>query len=732
MAMDESDLIAFIEHEEANCISAYTGALAEQRRKAMQYYYGQPYGNEVEGKSQVVTTEVKDAVEGILPALMAIFAASGEIVRCEPKKPGDEQLAAQATDYLHYVFWEKNPGFLVLYCLFKDALLLKNGYTKVYWEEYADQKTETYEDLNGPELAMLLQDPELEPLKIEQDSDAAEEGELDPTGTYDAKFRRTVSLGKTCIDPVPPEEVLISRDTPNELTKARFVEHRTLKTISEIRKMGFDVPDDISDFAPNADFNLERIERNKFDDALAYRVDQANADPTTRRVWLCEAYFYVDYDGDGIAEYRKVTKIGRTILDNEEFDSTPIIGGTAIIMPHKHYGLSIFDLIGDIQLLKSTITRQLLDNAYVANNGRMAVLDGMVNMDDLLTSRPNGVIRQKVIGAVTPIPPTLLGNNFYSLLEYFDKIKQNRVGATDFPNAVDPDAINAKAAFVDAFKNAAMERINLMARILAETVVKPLFWKILELECKHQNKQEMVQLRGNWVPINPREWRNRFNISVTVGLGTGSQQTTLQGAMGIMQIQDGISKMGLSGRVVTEQNIYQAARKYAQAVFPKNADAFFQDPAGLPPPQPQPNPDMLKIQLAWAKAQMGDKQKRDKAMQDFAIEMKRMGIDLTAIGADMHMHDKEQEAEAAKHVATAQNDHREAMLDRALQVALASIDARAAQAQLKNEESKPAKVEEQKPEKKDPIPVIHIHMPAGKKKISKAEDGSYVAEEIQD
>jgi len=195
-------------------------------------------------------------------------------------------------------------------------------------------------------------------------------------------------------------------------------------------------------------------------------------------------------------------------------------------------------------------------------------------------------------------------------------VKQNRVGATDFPNAVSPDAINAKATFVDAFRNAAMERVNLMARILAEGPVKQLFWKIIELTSKHQDKPQTVKLRGKWTQVDPREWHNRFNMTVTVGLGTGSQQTILQGAMGIMEIQGGLMKSGLMGRVVTEKNIYEAAKKYAKATFPREADMMFTDPSTLPPPQPAPDPDMLKLQLQAQKMQISDAQKRDKMQLD--------------------------------------------------------------------------------------------------------------------
>lgn len=618
--MDDDDLRALIEREEADCIAHFTSLLSEQRRKAMQYYYGQPYGNEVEGQSQIVTTEVKDAVEGLMPPLMAIFTAGDEIVRFDPQKPEDEAMAQQATDYANYVFSRVNNGFLALYCMIKDALMQKNGYVKVYWENYEDSSEETYEGLNDLELMQLSHDPELQlkkqttypdenppiPQAIQQQMAAAGQ-EIPVQNLHDCVFKRTKKSGKICIDPLPPEEVLISRECPNDITKARFVEHRTLKTLSEIREMGFDVEDGIADYAPNADFNLERVQRLSYDDALAYRMDDQISDPAMRRVWLCEAYTKVDYDGDGIAELRKVTKVGRTVLDNVEFEGLPVIGATTSLMPHKHYGLSIFDEVGDIQLQKSTVTRQLFNNAYGANNGRFEVLDGMVNMSDLLTSRPNGVVRVKAVGSVRRIDTQLLGAPFYNLLEYLDKAKTNRVGASDFPNAVNPDAINSKAAYVDAYKEGATERIGLRARLIAETAVKQIFWKIIELESKHQDKARMVRLRGKWVQVDPREWANRFDMTVTVGLGTGNQQTTLTGAMGIMQIQGAMIKEGLMGRTVTENNIYKSARAYAKAVFPKEVDSFFTDPTTLGPQQPKPNPDILKLQLT--------KEKQDSAAQ---------------------------------------------------------------------------------------------------------------------
>jgi hypothetical protein len=661
--MSEEELLALIEQEESNCISSSSGALAEQRREAMQYYYGLPYGNEIEGRSSVVTTEVKDAVEGILPSLMAIFTSSDEIVRFEPQSPEDEQAAQQATDYINYIFTRLNNGFLTLYCVFKDALLQKNGYAKIYWEDYTDQGIETYEFSDPLEVHMMLQDPELELESIEQGETAIK-----------AVFRRTHKYGKICIDPVPPEEVLISRDTPNDLTKARFVEHRTLKTISEIRKMGFDIPDDIADFSANADFSLERQERHRFDDADAERSTNDASEPSSRKVWLCEAYLFVDFDKDGIAEYRKVTKVGKTVLDNVEFDSLPIVGGTSIPMPHKHYGLSVHDEVKDIQLIKSTVTRNLLDNAYVANNGRMVVLDGMVNMDDLLTVRPNGIVRAKAMNAVQRLDNPLLGAPFYNLLEYFDQVKMNRVGARDFGDAVDPNALNAKAHTAELVSNAAQERNLLKARVLAETVVKQIFWKILELVSKHQQKPQMVKLRNRWVQVDPREWKNKFNMTVTVGLGTGSQQAIVANVGVLGQLFAGAAQMGFRG--VQENNVYHLLRIAAKAMFPKEVDQLVTDPQTLPPPQPQPDPELIKLQFQDQWKQMADSQKRDKADLDAFLKQMQMQHESSKehfkAVADSIKEDKGHQVELAKEAMKLAQENRSIVTEKLAELAKAS------------------------------------------------------------
>lgn len=658
--MTESELIAIIEGEESQAISTQSGLLSEQRRKAIQYYYGQPYGNEVDGRSQVVTSEVLDAIEGMLPTLLAIFTASDEVIRFEAQNPDDEEAASQATDYINYVFSRANNGFLVLYCLIKDALMLKNGFTKIYWEEYEDRGNETYEGLTDEQFYGLMQDETLELVAHTQ----TEVPGMPQVFSHDAKFTRTKKNGRVCLDPVPPDEILISRETPNDLKKARFIEHRKKMTITEIREMGFDVDEDISD-ASDQEFNKERVERYKFDDAIQFSEDHGGMDKTTREVWVHEAYLYVDYDGDGYAELRKVTKIGHTILKfkdgreaNEEMDSIPFITATPVLMPHKIYGMSIADLIMDIQLTKSTITRQLLDNAYLANNGRYEALDGMVNMDDLLTNRPGGIVRVKTLGAVKRIDTPLLGQPAFELLGYFDSVKNTRLGFNPQVTGTDVNALNNTAHGAELEHQANKQRVELIARIIAETGVKDMFYKILELTSKHSTKAQTVKLRGKWVNVDPREWLNKFNMTVTVGLGTGSQSLTLQSAMGVLQVQAGMMSQGLMNRTVTEQNIYEAARLFAKASNPKHADTLFTNPQTMGPrPPPPPDP---KIVAGLQKAQMTTQQRDKKSSQDFILKVLQMAQQKNLTLAQLEAQVKNQQADRI-------HDHLQASADRHLE-----------------------------------------------------------------
>jgi hypothetical protein len=588
--VNDQELSSILDQEIANSVGYFDGKLADQRRKAMDYYLGEPFGNETEGRSQFVSRDVADTIEGILPSLLKIFTASDEVVKFEPQGPEDQKPAEQASDYINHVFNRQ-----------------KNGYVKVYWDTYSRPKVEKYKGLTPEELTMIAQQLQSQGYEIQ----AIETTEDETT------FRLVDKVGKVCIDPIPPEEMRVNKNAKFDLQKERFVAHERKVSASELRLMDIEPDDYELEKYPGDDWNLERQTRYGYE-----QEDTLDDEKGTENQYLVrECYILIDYDGDGIAERRMIWKSGKEILRNEEVDRVPIVSTTPIMMPHKHFGLSVADLVSDLQLLKSTLIRQILDNMYLTNSPRMQVIDGMVNIDDLLTVRPGGIVRMKTFDAAKPLPVPFFGAPAFNMLEYVDTIRENRTGVTRYNQGLDANSLNKTATGINNIMNAAQQRIELIARIFAETGVKDMMWQIFELICKHEAKSRVVRLRNEWVPIDPRQWSTKWDMTVSVGLGTGSKDQLLQGAQLIGQFQQAIAQGGGMGRVVTEQNIFNLGNAVAEAVMPKKGHMFFTNPEGLPPPEEKPDP---KIEMQKEKAYMADKTKRDMKAVDLMLQVAQM------------------------------------------------------------------------------------------------------------
>ena len=452
-----------------NALGYLGGQLSQSRRKSIEYYLGDKLGTEIDGRSQVVSTDVADTVESILPNLLRVFTASDKVVRCEPVTGEDVPLAEQATAYLNHVFYKDNNGFQLLYNFFKDALIEKNGFLKIYYDENQKVEFETYKKLSSDQYDSLLDDSKDEIEVVEQeeieDEEAKEQFEeslkaiemqgLDVSAVeepdftlYNLKIKRIKKDGKIKIESIPPEEFLIDRSAKS-IEDADFVAHKVLMTRSQIIEMGFDEEEVMELPATNIDiYNNEEIVRTRNIDE--YPIDTPT-DKSTEKVLIYESYVKYDYDGDGIAELRKIVSAGDSgysILSNEPFDSAPFVTITPIPMPHRFYGRSIAELVEDIQLMKSTVMRQLLDNMYLTNNNRVAIMDGMVNMDDLLTTRPGGVVRTKQPPSqvMQPLQAQPISEQAFPLLSYLDSVREVRTGISKQVQGLDPNTLNAKTA----------------------------------------------------------------------------------------------------------------------------------------------------------------------------------------------------------------------------------------------------------------------------------------------
>ena len=618
----DEKLRGIINSEINNSLGFMGSNLTSQRKKSMEYYMGEKLGTEIDGRSQVVSTDVADTVETILPNLLRIFTASDQVVKCEPVKSEDVPLAEQATNYINYIFNKDNNGFSILYTWFKDALLEKNGIVKVFWDDSLSVEQETYENLNDEEYQLLLDDENVEIVEetsrvdesmreamnlVAAQAEAQGEviGEEPEPMLHNCIIKRTSKGGKVKIENVPPEEFLIQR-TAKSIETANFVAHRVLRTRSDLIEMGFD-PEVVQNLPTSNNIILNDERLTRFSD-----IDQSpfnNApDETTQEVEIYECYVKVDMDGDGVAELRKVCVAGESgyeILSNESCDNIPFCSLTPIPMPHRFYGRSVSELVEDVQLVKSTVMRQLLDNMYLTNNNRVAIMDGMVNLDDLLTSRPGGVVRTKQPPnqVMMPMQSQTISQQAFPLLEYLDTVRETRTGITRYNQGLDSDSLNKTATGVNAIMTQSQMRMELIARVFAETGIKDLFRRIFELTCKYQDKERIVELNNKFVPVKPTEWRNRFNISITVGLGSGSKEQQIMMLNNILERQ--LQAFQLQGNrefpMVSLKNIYNSLSKIIENAGLKNVENYFVNPdmgkTMVTPPPPPPLTPIEKIEF---------------------------------------------------------------------------------------------------------------------------------------
>jgi len=614
----ELELKGIIQSEINNAIGFMGSSLTSQRKKSLEYYMGDKLGTEIDGRSQVVSTDVADTIETILPNLLRIFTASDQVVRCEPVKSEDVPLADQATNYINYIFNKDNPGFSILYTWFKDALLEKNGIIKVFWDESQKVEQETYKNLDDNEYQLLVNDPNIEFVETEEfvnetgkelldeakqvaEAQGQDIGNVPVPKLHNCIIKRTNAFGKVKVENVPPEEFLISRSSKS-IEDASFVAHKVAKTRSELIEMGFDR--EVVETLPASQNVLHSTEKlTRFGD-IDENPFKHSTDKSTEQVELYECYINLDYDGDGIAELRKVCVGGgssNTILSNETVDSNPFCSLTPIPMPHRFYGRSVAELVEDIQLVKSTVLRQLLDNMYLTNNNRVAIMDGMVNLDDLLTSRPGGVVRTKQPPSqvMMPMQSQTISQQAFPLLEYLDTVRETRTGVTRYAQGLDADSLNKTATGINTLMTQTQMRMELIARIFSETGVKDLFSRIFELTVKYQDKERIVQLNNQFVPVRPTEWKNRYNISIIVGLGSGSKEQQLVILNNILERQ--VQAFNLQGGqeypMVTLKNFYNTLSKMIENAGLKNVENYFVNPdVGKQMVQPKPPPPPTPIE----------------------------------------------------------------------------------------------------------------------------------------
>lgn len=603
-------LLAAIDTAEATTYSSdNSGILSRQRSKSIGAYLGESTIGVEDGLSQQVSKDIFDVVESIKPSLMRIFSGDDSLCKFVAVGAEDEAAAEQESDYVNYIITQRNPWYQICNDWFTDALLTKNAYAMAWWDTTRATESVLYEDQSQDQLALQYQDPEADIVEVTPKQD-------EQTGEpmYDFRVRYSKEKGRLCIKVLPPERTKVSEHTPDfTLGECPYFEYWENVTISSIRAMGFKIDDEISDTTGNRSATQEDTARNQFFETATDK-DTLSDDPSMRLVRLRMIWIRYDYDGDGIAEMQYCLVVGNKLLFRDECNRIPVASIVPIPLPHRHPGLSIADVAMDIQDIKTMVLRQGIDNLFHANNIRTAVSD-KVNLDDMLMSKPGGVVRVEQGASpgneIFPMAVPFIFPQAMEAMEYLDQIRENRTGTSRYFTGIDQNSLNKTASGIAQLTSSAGQRVESIARTFAYGI-EYLFSIAHEVILKHGRKKDVVRLRNKWVDVDPSQWRSRTDVKATVGVGAGSKEQLVAQLQGIVQRQMEVIPLGITD----PERIYNSMAEMTKLTGFANPDKFWKDPTVNPPPPPQPNPEiLLKQQELQQKAQADQQDSQLEAME---------------------------------------------------------------------------------------------------------------------
>lgn len=669
--MRDSELCALIDRQSDNGIGA-DSLFSQQRERAMEFYLGEAKGElsppTVEGRSRVVSKDLMDTVEWAMPGIMEALTGADDVVTFKPRRPGDERSAEDATSYVNHVIYEENEGFITLHDAIKQALIARMGVVKVWCDKSWEEEEERYEGLSLPEVEALQGDPDIEVVEVipygEQPAAGMMQGMPPELAVeYEVVAKRKAEKVKFKVEGVPPEEFRVNKDA-RTLESAEFVAHEVERTASDLISEGW--PKEEVDKLPRGRayrYEGDELARHDYDGSWDFNADEG--DKSQQKIVVTEAYIRVDTNDDGIAELRRVVKAGTYVHENEITDDHPFALGTPILMPYKVVGLGLYDLVEDLQRIKTALSRQVLDNVYLSNNPRTEVLEGQVNLDDLLHPRPGGIVRVKSANAMREVAVPFVAAAGMEIMQFIDQVRDTRTGVTEANSAMTADSLsksNVGSEGVQALMQSGAQRIRLIARVLAETLVKRMYKLVLKEVTQYQDRPAQIQINGRWLEINPREWKNGFHLRVNVGVGTTEKRQQIANLTMLGEAQGRLMEVG----IVTPENLLNTTTDLVKAMGYHEPERYFSPPR---PPQPSgPPPEVLLEQM-----------KQQGRMQEIQVKAQ----------TDIQVERMKQEAQAQQALAETQLEAQRNELDRQAQANQAALklqyDAELAQLKLQYE-----------------------------------------------
>lgn len=651
--MTDDELRSAVDHEVSES-AAWTGsALAGERERNLAYYLGQPLGNEVAGRSQVVSWDVFEVVESALPDLLEPFFAGDDIAEFEPVEPGDEAYSEQVTDVVNHLIKKKNPGFLIFNTWIKDGFLSKIGIVRSWWDATSKTKKATYKGLTEQQLVKMVNDPritivthdatpdpddeaqraqaqqQLASLPPEQQQQVAAMLAQPPQMLHDIDVVIDSGPRGVRIENVEPSSFILSRHAKKMEDVTAIGELRQY-TRSDLVGMGFDRArvEQLSDYqAAHADFAIDPD-----------RLMQADhGEGANQQLTLFFGFVKVDFDGDGIAEWRRVFMAGNDILENEEVEDHEYSIWSPILLPHRIIGMALADPVVSIQDTKTALTRQYLDSLYLANNPRTWVVPSQVNLDDLLSNRIGGVVRMNAPNMAGPFQTTLVANESLQGIELANNMREERIGISRLNQGLDADSLNKTATGAQIANTRDQKRALMMLRVFAETGCKDLCKRLLRLTCEYQDKPATIRLRNKWVEYDPRGWSAEMDVNINVGLGSGDKSQTIQ----FLGMMGAYFQQAATVGVVKPENVYNLGKMLLKAGNIQGGEAkLLSDPSTQEQAPPQKSPEQILAEAQVEAERIKQETKREEMAHQLAMSQAKLDAETQLKLLDLQIEDK--------------------------------------------------------------------------------------------
>lgn len=580
--MTESELAAQLDSA-ARDTAQFAGEFMADNTKYLEAYLGLKTGDfaAIPNSSSAISTDVQDVVESDMPSLARVFLGSGEVLVFEANTENQQEIeeAEQKTKYIDWIVRKQPDSFEIIHNWLKDALIQKNSVVKYFMDESKSIDEESFTNISEEELIAVtetLNGPDVKSVKIiEQD--------INEDGTYNLKFKVTRQIQKVCIINIPPEDFRITRNAKS-IDDAYLVGDVVRKTRGELLADGFskDLIDQLPSYGDESTAQNSSIETIREYDQGGEFDGESTTDWANQKVEIQDFYTKIDFDGDGIAERRHVMMSGGKILVNEVYDHCPYASLSAVLMPHKAIGRSRAELVYETQRQKTSLLRGMNNNIHQVNNPRNVVHPD-VDLDDLLTVRPNGIVRLDDDTQITPqqavVPLVIpyIGDKTLQVIQYVDQARAQSTGSLLANQGLDADKINKETATrFNGIKDNSDAKVELIARNFAETGFRKLYEGIAWLVSKFQDTQQEFRVLGKALTINPSSWKYKHSVSTSVGLGAGNNERLVESLQGIYAIQQQLHQQG--SVLVDNKDMYNTLKRVVDGLGLPNVQEFFNNP----------------------------------------------------------------------------------------------------------------------------------------------------------